>query len=78
MSCGVILFSCGTEGLRFVTPEATLMIHDVSSFAHGKNEEIQASAKETKRLNKILNTLLFVGSKIGNPLPKKLIIKLTI
>jgi len=52
MSCGVILFSCGNEGLRFVTKNATLMIHDVSSGAFGKNEEVQASAKETKRLNK--------------------------
>jgi ATP-dependent Clp protease protease subunit len=51
MSCGVILFSCGTPGMRYVTPEATLMIHDVSSGSHGKNEEIQASAKETARLN---------------------------
>ena len=51
MSCGVILFSCGAPGLRFITPEATLMIHDVSSGASGKNEEIQASARETKRLN---------------------------
>ena len=46
MSCGVILFSCGTPGYRFVTKEATLMIHDVSSGMVGKNEEIQASAKE--------------------------------
>ncbi len=58
MSCGVILFSCGTEGLRFVTPEATLMIHDVSSGAYGKNEEIQASAKETKRLNRRIYEIL--------------------
>lgn len=58
MSCGVILFSCGHEGLRFVTPEATLMIHDVSSGAFGKNEEIQASAKETDRLNKMIYTIL--------------------
>ena len=58
MSCGVILFSCGSEGLRFITPEATLMIHDVSSGAWGKNEEIQASAKETKRLNKIIYEVL--------------------
>lgn len=58
MSCGVILFSCGHEGLRFVTPEATLMIHDVSSGAFGKNEEIQASAKETARLNKMIYTIM--------------------
>ena len=58
MSCGVILFSCGHEGLRFCTPEATLMIHDVSSGVIGKNEEIQASAKETNRLNKMIYTIL--------------------
>ena len=58
MSCGVILFSCGEEGLRFVSEEATLMIHDVSSGAFGKNEEIQASAKETKRLNKLIYEIM--------------------
>ena len=58
MSCGVILFSCGHEGLRFCTPEATLMIHDVSSGAFGKNEEIQVSAAETKRLNDIVYKMM--------------------
>lgn len=58
MSCGVVLFSCGTKGMRFVTEESTLMIHDVSDGIYGKNAEIQAGAKETKRLNKILYELL--------------------
>lgn len=51
MSCGVILFSCGTEGYRYITEDATLMVHDVSSASWGKNSEIQASAEETQRLN---------------------------
>lgn len=58
MSCGVILFSCGTPGYRFITEEATLMIHDVSSGMFGKNEEIQASANETARLNKKIYKIL--------------------
>ncbi len=58
MSCGVILFSCGTPGYRFVTKEATLMIHDVSTGVFGKNEEIQATAKETARLNKKIYKIL--------------------
>ena len=33
-------------------PDATLMIHDVSSLKWGKVEEIKASAEETERLNK--------------------------
>ena len=58
MSCGVILFSCGTKGYRYITEDATLMIHDVSSGARGKNSEIQASAKETKRLNEKIYKIL--------------------
>jgi len=52
MSCGALLFSFGTEGKRYMDPDATLMIHDVSSFAMGKVEEIKADAKEVERLNK--------------------------
>ena len=58
MSCGVILFSAGTKGHRYVTEDATLMIHDVSSWSHGKNSEIQASADETSRLNKKVYEIL--------------------
>ena len=58
MSCGAILFSFGDEGLRFMDPDATLMIHDVSSMENGKVEEIKASAKETERLNTIVYTMM--------------------
>jgi len=51
MSCGAILFSCGAEGHRYMDPDATLMIHDVSSMEWGKIEEIKASAGEADRLN---------------------------
>lgn len=51
MSCGAILFTFGTEGLRFMDPDATLMIHDVSSAVWGKVEEIKADTAEADRLN---------------------------
>jgi ATP-dependent Clp protease protease subunit len=51
MSCGAILFTFGEDGLRFMDTDATLMIHDVSSWSHGKVEEVKASAEETSRLN---------------------------
>lgn len=51
MSCGAILFSFGTEGMRYMDPDSTLMIHDVSSMSWGKVEEIKASSEETSRLN---------------------------
>jgi len=58
MSCGAILFSFGEEGLRFMDPDSTLMIHDVSSMSYGKVEEIKVSAEETDRLNKKIYTMM--------------------
>ena len=52
MSCGALLFSLGAEGHRYMDTDSTIMIHDVSSMSWGKVEEIEASAKETSRLNK--------------------------
>ena len=51
MSCGAILFSFGVDGMRYMDPDATVMIHDVSSMGWGKVEEIKAEAKEVERLN---------------------------
>jgi len=52
MSCGSILASFGAEGKRYMDPDATVMIHDVSSMMEGKVEELKADAKEADRLNK--------------------------
>lgn len=54
MSCGALLFSYGTPGYRFMDKHATIMIHDVSSGARGKIEEIKADAKEGDRLNQLV------------------------
>ena len=58
MSCGAILFSFGEEGLRFMDPDATVMIHDVSSMEWGKVEEMKAGAKEADRLNTKIYTMM--------------------
>ena len=65
MSCGAILFSFGTEGHRYIDPDATLMIHDVSSMGWGKVEEIKADAKEVDRLNKKVYRMMAVNC--GHP-----------
>lgn len=62
MSCGVVLFACGTEGYRYITEDATLMIHDVSSWTGGKNSEIQEGARETERLNEKIYEILSENS----------------
>ncbi len=58
MSCGAILFSFGDDGKRFIDKNATVMIHDVSSMAWGKVEEVKVSAQETDRLNKIVYKMM--------------------
>jgi ATP-dependent Clp endopeptidase proteolytic subunit ClpP len=58
MSCGAILASFGSEGLRFMDKDATMMIHDVSSFAFGKIEELKADAREAERLNEKVYTMM--------------------
>jgi ATP-dependent Clp protease protease subunit len=58
MSCGAVLFSFGEEGLRFMDPNATVMIHDVSSMDFGKVEELKAGAKEADRLNTVIYTMM--------------------
>lgn len=54
MSAGVFLFSCGTEGYRYIGSNATLMIHTISLADHGKIDEIKASAEEGERINQKL------------------------
>jgi len=65
MSCGAVFFSCGTEGLRYMDPDATMMIHDVSSMGWGKVEEIKADAAETERLNQKLYKMM--AENCGHP-----------
>jgi ATP-dependent Clp protease protease subunit len=58
MSCGAVLLTCGTEGMRYAAPHATIMIHEVSTGSFGKVEEIKTDAKEVDRLNdKILKIM---------------------
>lgn len=54
MSCGAVLLSCGTPGYRYCDPYATVMIHDISSYHEGKNEEIKTGSQQTDTLNRMM------------------------
>ena len=58
MSCGAVLFTFGETGMRYMDPDATLMIHDVSSMDWGKVEELKAGALEADRLNEKIYTMM--------------------
>lgn len=66
MSCGAVLFSCGAQGHRFIAPNATLLLHDVSGIAvPGKADEQRVNAQEATRLNRLLWHRL--SRNIGKP-----------
>lgn len=65
MSCGAILASFGTKGYRFMDENATMMIHDISSFAHGKIEELKSDVREVERLQKKVYNLM--AQNCGKP-----------
>lgn len=52
MSCGAVLFSFGTEGHRYMHPDATMMIHDASYGTGGKVEDMKVDTKYVDDLNK--------------------------
>ena len=58
MSCGAVLLTFGEQGMRFADPNATVMIHDVSSGCFGKIEEMKADVKEAERLDEKIFTMM--------------------
>jgi ATP-dependent Clp protease protease subunit len=56
MSAGAILFGMGHT--RHMAENATLMLHDASTWSGGKTEEIKADAKEVERLNSLIFRIL--------------------
>jgi len=58
MSCGAVLCTFGSEGYRFMAPDATVMIHDVSSGGRGKVEEVKANAAESERLDQLIFSMM--------------------
>ena len=65
MSAGAILFGLGNDGLRYMAPHATIMVHEVSSFQYGKVEDLKADVDETDRLNSYIFELL--SKNCGKP-----------
>jgi len=54
MSAGAGLLAAGTQGLRFIDPLSTVMVHQVSSMEFGKLTELKNEIVEIERLNKLM------------------------
>lgn len=58
MSCGQMLLMSGTRGKRFATPNARILVHEVSNLTYGKLTDMEIDINETKELQRILESLL--------------------
>jgi ATP-dependent Clp protease protease subunit len=58
MSAGAEILTAGTRGHRFVSPLASVMIHDMSGGTAGKIEEIKADAAHAMHLEALSKRLL--------------------
>lgn len=57
-SCGAILLSAGTRGLRFASKDSLILVHQASTSVEGKTSEVINDAMYVEKLNdKLLNIL---------------------
>ena len=64
MSCGQMLLISGTKGKRFITPNARVMIHQISSITGGKLNEMETDLQESARLQKLIENLICKYTKL--------------
>ena len=51
MSCGQMMLVGGSKGCRYATPNSRIMMHQISSWAHGTIADIKNHTKELNRLD---------------------------
>ncbi len=74
-SCGSILLSAGEVGMRFISPHAYVLVHQVSHEYYGKFSDISVSAEHCAELNSNLLHLLDKNTKNKRGSFERLLIK---
>ena len=64
MSCGQMLLMSGTPGLRFITPNSRVMMHQISSMTYGRVSDMQVDIDEDDRLQTMFENLIVKYTKI--------------
>ena len=67
-SMGAVLLAAGTPGKRFALPNSSIMIHQPSGGAQGKQTDIQIMADYIKKTREQLNAIL--AEHTGQPIEK--------
>ena len=63
MSAGVLILSAGDEGSRFVTPNARIMMHQLSGGSYGTTKDLDVFTNEIKRQQNVFYDLVAFYSK---------------
>lgn len=75
MSCGQMLLISGTKGKRFITPNARVLMHEVSNGLWGKLTDIEIEVHETKILKIILDNMILKYTKIKKDELKNIMVR---
>lgn len=75
MSCGQMLLISGAKGKRFITANSRVLMHPMSSFSYGNIHEIENDAKESRRLQNMLEGMITKYTKIKKTELKELMSK---
>jgi len=73
MSSGFFLLLSGTAGKRFITPNAVLLTHEMSTSAEGKLTDAQVELLQSRREQKLINEIVLKHTKIKKNALKKFI-----
>jgi len=71
MSCGLLLLMSGTKGKRFVTPNTTLLTHEMGVAAEGQLTDVKTEMAENERLQKMIHDLFLEYTKVKEADVKK-------
>ena len=69
MSAGFLIFICGAK--RFMTPHATLMIHQISGSFKGKIGDVEVGLEEYQRIEQLINNLISQRTQITPKMMEK-------
>lgn len=64
MSCGQMLLIGGSKGCRYATPNSRIMMHEITSWSHGKISDIKQHAKEMDRIDKQFRKFIIDKTKL--------------
>jgi ATP-dependent Clp protease protease subunit len=64
LSCGALLLMSGKKGKRFITENSRVLIHEISSGSIGKLSDMDIDLKESQRLQKKIEKMIFEYTKI--------------